>query len=76
MRSQRWKASKSKKKRGTVDENLIQAIPPTICSVCCRVFKSAAFKDLHKCKGRKDPQDIISFAILEAERLVIVANFA
>lgn len=74
-KSRRWKAPKQNKRRGTIDERLIQPIPATICSVCCRVFKSAAFKNLHKCRGRKDPQDIISFAILEAERLIKGGEF-
>ena len=29
-----------------------------------------ATKQWHVCSGRKDPQDILSFAILEADRLI------
>ena len=67
-RKKRWK--KAKARHAEVDEQLIQTLPGSMCSVCCRIFQSTKRKDLHVCKGSKDPQDMISFSILEAERLI------
>lgn len=67
-RQRRWK--KSTTQRGDIDENLVAPVPNNVCSVCRRVFSSAAFLQQHVCKGSKDPQDMLSFAILEAERII------
>ena len=70
-KTRRWKKTKTKR-MNQIDERLIQPIPENICTICKRVFRHVSNKRLHegKCKGNKDPQDIISFAVLQADRLI------
>lgn len=67
-RSKRWK--RRKRNDCEVIETLIQDKFEDICCICHQVFVNANYKEQHVCKGSNDPQDIISFAIILADKLV------
>ena len=76
-RMKRWKASRKKSTndddddRPRLHECLLNSRPSEcFCVLCQKWFSTATAKEEHVCQAMRDPRDLLSFAVVQAERLI------